>query len=106
MYGIETPINYDQEKRNFILLHRNSISRTKSQKHSNNLSGNHVGESLRVSLDVGGEVSVGAEELDVSSVGLNLSVLALLNVLLTAEGSESPVLGDNNLLATREPDFG
>jgi hypothetical protein len=46
---------------------------------------------------------VGPEELDVSTVGLDLTSLALLDVLVTAERGETPVLGDDDLLATREP---
>lgn len=43
-----------------------------------------------------------AEELDVGTVDLDLTSLALGNVLVAAEGSEAPVLGDDDLLATRE----
>jgi hypothetical protein len=60
-------------------------------------------EGLGVGLDVVLESSVRPEELDVSTVRLDLTVLALLDVLLTAERSETPVLGDDDLLATREP---
>jgi hypothetical protein len=52
--------------------------------------------------DVLGEVALVAEELNVSTVNLDLAGLALLNVLVTLEGSEAPVLGDNDLLATGE----
>lgn len=42
------------------------------------------------------------EELDVSTVILDAATSLALEVLLTAKGSEAPVLGDNDLLATRE----
>lgn len=66
-------------------------------------SGGSVGESLGVGTDVLGKVSVGPQELDVGTVGLDLAVGALLDVLLAAQGGETPVLGDDDLLATREP---
>jgi hypothetical protein len=43
-----------------------------------------------------------AEELNVGSVNADATLLALGNVLLTTEGSEAPVLGDDDLLATGE----
>lgn len=43
-----------------------------------------------------------AEELDVGTVILDAAGGLALEVLLTAERSETPVLGDNDLLATRE----
>lgn len=43
-----------------------------------------------------------AEELDVSTIDANGTSLALLDVVGTIERSESPLLGDNDLLATRE----
>lgn len=46
--------------------------------------------------------TLGAEELDVGTVDADLALLALGDVVLAAEGSEAPVLGDNDLLATRE----
>lgn len=52
--------------------------------------------------DVVGKVALVAEELDVSTVDLDLSGLALLDVLLALEGGEAPVLGDDDLLATGE----
>lgn len=42
------------------------------------------------------------EELNVGTVGTELAFLAELEVLLAADGSETPVLGDNDLLATGE----
>lgn len=42
------------------------------------------------------------QELDVGTVLLELALLAQLDVLLAADGSEAPVLGDNDLLATGE----
>jgi hypothetical protein len=57
-----------------------------------------LGEALHVVL----ERTVVAEELDVSTVDLDAAGSLLLEVLLTTEGSEAPVLGDNDLLATGE----
>lgn len=56
------------------------------------------GETLHVLL----EVAVLGEELDVGTVDLDLTSLALGNVLVAAERGETPVLGDDDLLATRE----
>jgi len=42
---------------------------------------------------------MGSQELNVSTIRPELSVLTLLKVLLTTEGSETPVLGDDDLLA-------
>ena len=42
------------------------------------------------------------QELHICSVNLDLTLGALLEVLVTAEGSKTPVLGDDDLLATRE----
>lgn len=42
------------------------------------------------------------EELDVSTIVLDAATGLALEVLLAAKGSEAPVLGDNDLLATRE----
>lgn len=62
------------------------------------LSREGIGEAAHVL----GERTVVAEELDVSTVVLDAARGLALKVLLTAEGSEAPVLGDNDLLATRE----
>jgi len=59
-------------------------------------------ESGREATDVVGKVTLVAEELDVGTVNLDLALLAEVNVLLALERSETPVLGDNDLLATRE----
>ena len=59
-------------------------------------------ESLGETTDVVGEVTLVAEELDVGTVNLDLALLAEVNVLLALEGSETPVLGDDDLLATGE----
>jgi hypothetical protein len=64
---------------------------------------NHLGgESLGEAADVLGEVTLVAEELDVGTIDLDLALLALLDVLLTAERGETPVPGDDDLLATGE----
>jgi hypothetical protein len=59
-------------------------------------------ESLGEAAHVVGESTLGAEELDVGTVDPDLALLALLDVLLALEGSETPVLGDDDLLATGE----
>jgi hypothetical protein len=43
-----------------------------------------------------------AEELNVSTVNLDTAGSLALEVLVTAERGEAPVLGDDDLLATRE----
>jgi hypothetical protein len=45
---------------------------------------------------------VGGQELNVSTVNLDLARVLLVHVLLTTERGEAPVLGDDDLLATRE----
>jgi hypothetical protein len=55
-------------------------------------------ETAHVLLDL----SVWAEELDVSTIDLDGSSVTLLEVLLTTKRGEAPVLGDNDLLATGE----
>jgi len=57
-----------------------------------------LGEAAHVVL----EGTLGAEELDVGTVDADLALLALLDVLLAAKGGETPVLGDDDLLATGE----
>lgn len=42
------------------------------------------------------------EELNVSAIDLDTASSLALEVLVAAEGSEAPVLGDNDLLAARE----
>lgn len=71
---------------------------TKPQLTNLSLGGESLGEAAHVPL----ERTVVAEELDVGTVDLDGTGLALGNVLLAAEGSEAPVLGDDDLLATRE----
>ena len=43
-----------------------------------------------------------AEELDVGTIDLDTARGLLVEVLLTAQRSEAPVLGDDDLLAARE----
>jgi hypothetical protein len=59
-------------------------------------------ESVREALHVVLQVAVVGKELNVGTVNLDTTSSDLLQVLLAAEGSETPVLGDDNLLATRE----
>lgn len=57
-----------------------------------------VGEAAHVVL----EGTLVTEELNVGTVDTDAALLALGDVLLAAEGSEAPVLGDDDLLATGE----
>lgn len=59
-------------------------------------------ESSGESADVVGELAVVGQELDISTIDQDLSGCLLLHVLFAAERSEAPVLGNNDLLATRE----
>ena len=59
-------------------------------------------ESGREAADVLSEVTLVAEELNVGTVDLDLALLALLDVLLALKRGETPVLRDDDLLATRE----
>lgn len=59
-------------------------------------------ESGREAADVVSEVTLVAEELNVGTIDLDLTLLALLDVLLALKRGETPVLGDDDLLATRE----
>lgn len=57
-----------------------------------------LGEAAHVVL----ERAVVAEELNVSTVDLDAAGSLALEVVLAAERGEAPVLGDDDLLATRE----
>ena len=57
-----------------------------------------LGEAAHVVL----EGTLVAEELNVGTVDTDAALLALGDVLLATEGSETPVLGDDDLLATGE----
>ena len=59
-------------------------------------------ESLGEAAHVVIERTLGAEELDVGTVDPDLALLALLDVIVALEGGETPVLGDDDLLATGE----
>ena len=59
-------------------------------------------ESLGEAAHVVCESTLVAEELDVGTVDPDLALLALLDVLVTLERSETPVLGDDDLLTTGE----
>jgi hypothetical protein len=48
------------------------------------------------------QLSVVAQELNISTIDQNLATLLLLHVFFAAERSEAPVLGDDDLLAARE----
>lgn len=60
------------------------------------LSGESVGESAYVLL----QRAMVAEKLNISTINLDTTSSLALEVLVAAEGSEAPVLGDNDLLAT------
>lgn len=57
-----------------------------------------LGESLNVLLNG----TMVTQELHVGTINLNTTFLTKTNVFLAMQGSETPVLGDNNLLATGE----
>jgi hypothetical protein len=59
-------------------------------------------ESSGESSDVVGQLAVVAQELDICTINQNLATSLLLHVLFTAQRSKAPVLGNDNLLATRE----
>jgi hypothetical protein len=59
-------------------------------------------ESVGEAADVALKRTVVGEELDVSTVDLDTAGSLALQVLITTERGEAPVLGDNDLLATRE----
>ena len=69
-----------------------------AQKKTTPLSGESLGEALHVVL----QGTVVGKELDVGTIDLDAASSPLLQVLLAAEGSETPVLGDDDLLATGE----
>ena len=60
-------------------------------------------ESLWVHPHVLRQFALGSQEFDIGTIVLELTSGTLLRVLLTTERSKAPVLGDNDLLATREP---
>lgn len=59
-------------------------------------------ESLGEALHVVRKRTVVGQELNVGTVDLDAASSLLLQVLLAAERGETPVLGDNDLLATGE----
>jgi hypothetical protein len=59
-------------------------------------------ESSWESSDVVGQLAVVGQELNISTIDQKLALSLLLHVLFTAERSEAPVLGNNNLLTARE----
>jgi len=59
-------------------------------------------ESSWESSDVVGQLAMVAQELNICTIDQDLASSLLLHVLFTAERSEAPVLGNDDLLATRE----
>jgi len=59
-------------------------------------------ESIREATKVVGQLALVGQELNISTVDLDATFLAQLDVLLTTERGEAPVLGHDDLLATRE----
>lgn len=68
------------------------------QTHVQHLSLEGIGEAAHVVL----ERTVVGEELNVGTVILDTAGSLALEVLVTAKRGETPVLGDDDLLATRE----
>jgi len=59
-------------------------------------------ESSWETSDVVGQLSVVAQELNICTINQDLASSLLLHVFLTAKRGKAPVLGNDNLLATRE----
>jgi len=59
-------------------------------------------ESTWESSDVVGQLAVVGQELNICTINQNSATSLLLHVFLTTERSETPVLGNNDLLATWE----
>jgi hypothetical protein len=59
-------------------------------------------ESSWESSDVVGQLALVGQELDIGTINQELALSLLLHVLFTAERSEAPVLGNDDLLAARE----
>jgi hypothetical protein len=59
-------------------------------------------ESSWESSDVVGQLALVGQELDIGTIDQELAFDLLFHVLFTAERSEAPVLGNNDLLAARE----
>jgi hypothetical protein len=59
-------------------------------------------ESIREAPNIPLQVTVVGKELNVGTIDLDTARSLLLQVLLAAEGSEAPVLADDDLLAARE----
>jgi hypothetical protein len=77
---------------------RKPSSSTRTYKTPAHLSREGSGEALHVVL----QRTVVAQELDISTVHQEVTGSLLLQVLLAAERGETPVLGDDDLLATGE----
>jgi hypothetical protein len=61
-----------------------------------------LSESTGETSDVVGQLALIAKELDVSTVDKDATSSLRIEVLLTTERSEAPVLGDDDLLAAGE----
>jgi hypothetical protein len=59
-------------------------------------------EGIGEAADVALQRTVVGKELDVSTIDLDAASSLLVEVLLTSERGETPVLGDNDLLSARE----
>jgi hypothetical protein len=59
-------------------------------------------ESSWESSDIVGQLALVGQELDIGTIDQELAFGLLLHVLFTAERSEAPVLGNDDLLAARE----
>ena len=59
-------------------------------------------KSIGEATHVVGKITLVAQELNIGAINLDTALLALSNILLATEGSEAPVLGHNDLLATGE----
>jgi hypothetical protein len=77
-------------------------STTHPQSHDKGTNLSLLLEGFGEAADVLREVALVAEELDVGTIDHDAALLAHGNVLVAAKGSEAPILGDDDLLATRE----
>jgi len=59
-------------------------------------------ESSWESSDVIGQLALVAQELNIGTINQDLSRVLLVHILFATERSETPVLGNNDLLATWE----
>ena len=85
-----------------VLTHPTTLSLNSKPETSNPKSLSLLLKSIGEATHVVGKITLVAQELNIGAINLDTALLALSNVLLATEGSEAPVLGDDDLLAARE----